>query len=71
MKVSQDRSTWGGSVDQYCQECECQKHYIPKRDCEIWIFDWCYHEDPVSEDVRLLASLFFLMIAETRPPAKA
>ncbi len=69
--ASSATSAWGGSADQYCPTCHCQKHYIPTRDQEVWIFDWCYHETDASENVRLLASIFFLFGAETCQPAKA
>lgn len=58
--------SWGGSADQYCRECRCRKQYIPMKDQEIWIFEWCYHDVPTEENVRLLASIFF-MFNEHRP----
>jgi hypothetical protein len=68
MRASTASVGWGGSGEQYCCVCRCQKHYVPMRDREIWIFEWCYHDDGTSEDVRLLASLFFMSF-EHRPAA--
>lgn len=60
MLASVNQTSWGGSSSQYCKECRCAKHHVPMRDKEIWIFDWCYHDDDTSEDVRRLAFMFFM-----------